>query len=204
MKQASLYEFFALNYYEEDKLIPFIESYFDKFAINFETEEDRRKSTEYIMKNSKLSYSCAYNELKKLEFTNYQMFNFKKIVDIVSDNLCTDRYYILDKLFATKNLKEATQILDVYFPKFKKSELEGILTDLASFVKEYIIYQNTRKCIRAYNIYKIKGLGFNIVSPDEFLIKINNLIRKTREGNPVVANSLFLSMYEHFEYYILK
>jgi hypothetical protein len=197
---SNVYECFSLKTYEEEKLMPFVEDKLLEFGIEFESDEEKLKSIDYIVKNSKLSYSCAYNEIKKLEFLNQDKFTYEKIVSIISDNLCTDRYYILDKLFSSKSLKESTDILDLYFPKFKKTELEGVLTDLSAFVKDYIVYQNTNRCIRGYNIYKIKNLGFSITSPDDFLLKINSLIRKTREGNQAVLNTLFLSILEHFDY----
>ena len=193
--------FLSLKNYEEDKLTPFIEEKLKEFDIKFTSDEDYKKSVEYIVKNSKLSYSCAYNELKKLEFLNHYTFDYKRTVNTISDNICTDRYYVLDRLIESSHRQEIFEILNTYLPKFKKKDLEAILTDISTLVKDYIVFMNTGKCcIQKSNYYKFKKLKFRIVEPKDFLIKINNLLKEARKGNPAVGDYLFLHIFEYFEF----
>lgn len=197
-KTINLKYFMALKTYEEYKLKPFVEEKLTELGLQFSTKEDYDKSVEYIVMNSKLSYSCAYNEIRKLKYLNKSDFNYKKIVDTISDNLCTDRYYILDKLLESTNHNEAMEVLDTYLPKFKKTDLEAILTDISNFTKDYLVFNKTGTCMQKSNYYKFKKLKFKIVNAKEFLLNINRLLAEARKGNPTVADYLFLYIFEHF------
>lgn len=199
-KSIILKYFMCLKTYEEDKLIPFVKEKLDEFDIRFCSNEDYNKSVEYIVKNSKLSYSCAYNELRKLEYLNHSKFDYKKIVNTISDNLCTDRYYILDRVLESSTHNEILETLNTYLPKFKKKDLEAILTDISNLVKDYIVFNNTGNCMQKSNYYKFKKLKFKILNPKDFLIKINGLLREARKGNPTVGDYLFLYIFEYFEF----
>lgn len=197
-KTINLKYFMALKTYEEYKLKPFVEEKLSELGLQFSSKKDYDKSVEYIVMNSKLSYSCAYNEIRKLRYLNKSDFSYEKMVNTISDNLCTDRYYILDKLLESGNHNEAMEVLDTYLPKFKKIDLEALLTDMSNFAKDYIVFNNTGACMQKSNYYKFKKLKFKIVNPKEFLLNINRLLSEARKGNPTVADYLFLYIFEHF------
>lgn len=190
--------FMALKSYEEDKLLPFIDENFKEFNISFETEEDREKSIIYVAKNSKLSFSNAFNEIRKLRYLNKKPFTYMKIVDAISDNLCTDRYYILDSIIESSTQIELMKLLELYFPKFNKKDVENFLSDISDFIKDYIVFCESGRCLKKSNYYKLKQLKFKIENPKEFLIKINQLLRYAREGKTTVLDYLILYIYESF------
>ena len=51
----------------------------------------------------------------------------KKIVSIISDNLCTDRFYILDSILGASKEEDIYNVLNLYLPKFDKKDLEGLV-----------------------------------------------------------------------------
>ena len=197
-KDVKIEYFTALKNYEEEKLIPFVKEKLQEFNINFVSEQDYNKSVEYIVANSKLSFSCAYNEIRKLKFLNRKGFTYQRIVDTISDNLCTDRYYILDKLYNSSSHNEIFEVLNTYLPKFKKKDLEDLISDLSAFAKDYVVFSNTGNCMVKANYYKFKKLKFKIIEPDKFLIKMNKLLKDARKGNCTVTDYLFLDIFEHF------
>lgn len=197
-KEVHIEYFTALKNYEEEKLIPFVKEQLQEFNINFTSDKDYNKSVEYIVANSKLSYSCAYNEIRKLKYLNNKPFDYKRIVDTISDNLCTDRYYILDKLYNASSHNEILEVLDTYLPKFKKKDLEDLVSDLSTFTKDYVVFNNTGNCMVKANYYKFKKLKFKIIDSQQFLLKMNQLLKEARKGNCTVADYLFLHIFEHF------
>lgn len=197
-KEVHIEYFTALKNYEEEQLIPFVKEQLIEFGIHFVSDADYDKSVEYIVANSKLSFSCAYNEIRKLKYLNRKAFDYQRIVDTISDNLCTDRYYILDKLYNSSSHNEILEVLDTYLPKFKKKDLEDLISDLSTFTKDYVVFKNTGTCMVKANYYKFKKLKFTIVDSEEFLIKINRLLKNARKGNCTVADYLFLHIFEHF------
>lgn len=190
----------TLKTYEEDKLFPFVKEQLDIFDIKFASDKDYDKSVEYIVKNSNLSYSCAYNEIKKLTYLNNKRFTYEKIVDAISDNLCTDRYYILDRLFEASEIHDVLKTLTTYLPKFKRKDLEAMLMDISNLVKDYIVFKSTGTCMQKSNYYKFKKLKFDIINANEFLVNINKLLKDARKGNPAVGDYLFLYIFEHFQF----
>ena len=153
-KDINIDYYSSLKNYEEDKLIPFVQEKLNEFNIRFATQEDYDKSVEYIVSNSKLSYSCAFNEIKKLKYLNRKEFTYQRIVDSISDNLCTDRYYILDKIYNSSSQNELFEVLNTYIPKFKKKDLEDLISDLLVFTKDYIVYNQTGTCMVKANYFK--------------------------------------------------
>lgn len=190
----------SLKTYEEDKLIPFVKEKLDEYNVKFYSNLDYEKSVEYIVKNSNLSYSNANNEIRKLVYMNNRKFAYTDIIDIISDNLCTDRYYILDKLLQSSDIHDVLETLTVYLPKFKKKDLEAILTDISSLVSDYIVYKSTGTCIYKSNYYKFKKLKFNIKDANKFLLSINKLLKEARKGSNTVADYLYLYIFEHFQF----
>lgn len=188
----------ALKSYEESKLVPFVEEKLSEFDIHFSSKEDYHKSVDYIVRNSKLSYSSAYNEIKKLRYLNKSHFTYEKIVNMISDNLCTDRFYILDRVLESSNYNELLELLDLYLPKFKKKDLEDFITDISNFTKDYIVFHESGSCMQKSNYYKFKKLKFRIDKPREFLVNINKLLKEARKGNLTVADYLFLYIFEYF------
>ena len=197
-KEVSIDYFISLKNYEEEKLIPFVEEQLKSFDIKFASKEDYNKSVEYIVSNSKLSFSCAYNEIRKLKYLNRKAFTYRKIVDTISDNLCTDRYYILDKIYNASTENEIFEVLNVYIPKFKKYDLECLISDMLYFIKDYILFKKTGKCMIKANYHKVKNLNFTIENPQQLLVNMNRLLKDARKGNNTVVDYLFLNVFEHF------
>ena len=197
-KEIKIDYFPSLKNYEEEKLIPFVKEKLAEFNIKFESQQDYDKSVEYIVANSKLSYSCAYNEIKKLRYLNRRIFTYQRIVNIISDNLCTDRFYILDKLYNATSHDDIFDVLNTYLPKFKKKDLEDLISDLSAFTKDYIVYNTTGQCMVKANYYKFKKLKFRIIDSEKFLIKLNKLLKDARKGVCTVSDYLFLDIFEHF------
>lgn len=197
-KNINIEYFTALKNYEEEKLIPFVKEQLKEFQINFTSDKDYNKSVEYIVANSKLSFSCAHNEIRKLKYLNNKPFDYKRIVDTISDNLCTDRYYILDKIYNASSHNELLDVLDTYLPKFKKKDLEDLVSDLSTFTKDYVVFTQTGSCMVKANYYKFKKLKFKIEDSQQFLLKMNQLLKEARKGNCTVVDYLFLYVFEHF------
>lgn len=199
-KKSTIKYFTSLKTYEEYKLIPFVEEKLKEANIIFTSKEDFIKSVYYIVKNSKLSYSNSYREIEKLKCLKGYTFDYKKIVSIVSDNLCTDRFYILDNILGASEETDILSILKLYIPKFDKKSLESLILDLSNLTKDYIVYKNTKTCMQNINYHKFKKLKFAILNPQDFLIKLNNLLKEARKGNPATSDYIFLYFFEHIDF----
>lgn len=189
--------FFKFKDYELEKVKKYILKCFNENEINFESDYDLEHAINYLFNNGLNSYSFIYHQINKIKLLNKDVLKYDDITFTTGGLSDKNSYRICDNIFKSDSVEYIVNYLEDTLCISDSKSFLMLLNTLVNKLHDYILLNEGKMCKVKANYYIFKNSKIKVFKCNEFIVKINNLIIKSKKSTEIFKEEFLILILEH-------
>lgn len=189
--------FFKFKDYEIEKVKTYILKCFNDKNIKFESDYDLELAINYLFNNGLNSYSFIHHQINKIKLLNKDVLKYDDITFTTGGLSDKNSYRICDTIFKSDNIEFIIKYLENTLCISDHKAFLTLLNTLVSKLHDYILLNDGKMCKVKANYYTFNNSKIKVFRCNEFIIKLNNLIIKSKKSREIFKEEFLILILEH-------